>query len=146
MGALYVAMPLDDKLREWLRGENVDVEDGGASRWPTPRELRAVLDDYHPEYTPKPDGAWDAAVFAEPARRWEGEHATLWVKPSLSDDEPVEFSFHRPSVEMAIRLLERLAHTCGPYVLVESSAVAPVVVRAGCDPAETAARWIATWG
>lgn len=143
MGAVFVTMILDRGVIEWLASEGVAVPaDAGASRWPSPLELRAVLDglaDFDVAYQSNGQGGWDASITdARPGR--EDFQASIWVKDIRDETEPTPFSFHKPRAETAILVLEALSRTCGPFALVDDSAMRPVVVTPGCDPAELAAR------
>ena len=147
MGVAYVPMLLDDDMRRWLESEGVaSPERDTPSRWPTPRELRAVLTEMNGcdvTYRDNTDGGWDAEVVERPVDS-RSQHATIWTKQLASTDVPAPFSFHKSSVELALVILERLSHVCGPLVLVDDSTMAPMVVTPGCDVRELARRHFGT--
>jgi hypothetical protein len=139
MGNLYSVIPLDDfddDTRTFLENDGLEMPPG-KGRWPTLHELRIALeglDGYRVSYRDNTDGGWDASV------EGPGGHATIWVKDAPADDRPHPFRFHKPTAEVALRILERLARSCGPFVVVEASAGHAVAVTAGCDPVALAER------
>ena len=147
MGVLYVTVLLDDDTRRWLESEGIACPARDTpSRWPTPSELRATLADmsgYDVSYRDNTDGGWDAEI-VDSERGFGGLHATIWTKQLAGDDVPAPFSFHKPSVELALVILERLSRVCGPLVLVDSSAMVPAVITPGCDVRELAHRHFGT--
>lgn len=117
---------------------------GRASRWPNQRELRAALESVpgcSVTYRPNGQGGWDADVVD--ATRDDAWHATVWTKNTSDDETPIEFSFHKPNLELALLIVEKLSHVCGPFLFVDASSVTPVVVAPGSDPAKLVAQWSA---
>lgn len=137
MGETWVQMPLSDEIKQWLQREQVPVpEIHVQSRWPTSSELRGALDSlqgYRVTYRSNTEQGWDAEV-VDAQRGYDGMSATIWVKNLPDGDTPTDFTFHKPSIELALMILERLSHSCGPFVLLQASSMKPVVVLAGCDP------------
>jgi hypothetical protein len=133
MGNLYTVIPLDDfddETRTFLEDDGLEIP-AGKGRWPTLHELRATLeglDGYRVSYRDNTVGGWDAWIESPLG------HATIWVKDAPADDRPHPFSFHKPTEEVALLILERLAQFCGPFVVVEASAGHAVAVMPGCDP------------
>jgi hypothetical protein len=123
-----VLLLLDDPTFEpWLQEHGVFLpRSWPASRYPTPAEIRAVLDQqpaYTVEYRSGP-GLWDAWI--DTANR---QRTAIWVRNFSGDeDAPHEFFFHKGSEELNIQILEHLPPVCGPLVLINSSAVVPILV------------------
>jgi hypothetical protein len=119
VGNIYVVFPtseLDDEARDWLADQGV-VLPAAMGRWPSARELRATLDalpGYVVEYTDSAMG-WDAEV------RKGDERAAIWAQATQTPDAPCDFTFHKPNEQLALRILERLSHVCGPLVLIPKS-------------------------
>jgi hypothetical protein len=135
MGEVWAQMLLNDETKQWLQSEGVPIPEAVvASRWPTSNELRGVLDSlqgYRVVYKNKQDG-WDAEV-VDAQLGYDGMRATIWVENVPDGDTPTDFTFHKPSVELALMILERLSHACGPVVFVGASSMKPVLVSPGCD-------------
>src|SRR5690349_765477 len=116
MGVCYVPMLLDDHVKQWLQSDGVAFPlVHMRSRWPTPKELRSVLESlpgYSVSYRPNAHDGWDAEIEDE-TRGVHGLRATIWTKNASDDAKPNEFSFHKPSLELALLILERLSHVCG---------------------------------
>jgi len=144
MGANYVPLLLDEETKRWLRLEGVSFPDDAAgSRWPTPNELRAALESlggYSVSYRDDGDGGWDAEI-VDAERGYDGWSATIWPKDIANPDAPHEFSFHKPKLELAVLILEKLSHVCGPFVIVDDASITPVVVTPGSDVTVLAARY-----
>jgi hypothetical protein len=145
MGASYVALPVDDEVKRWLRAEGAPAipAERTHGRWPTPNELRAALDSlagYTIAYRDNPYGGWDAEI-VDAVRGYDGYSATIWTKHISNPEAPKEFSFDKPSIELALMILEKLSRVCGPFLLVDDSSVTPVVVVPGADISELAARY-----
>lgn len=144
MGANYLPLLLDEETKRWLRLEAVPFPDDAAeSRWPTPNELRTVLGSlrgYSVYYSDNTDGGWDAEI-VDSMREYDGWRATIWTKGITDPDAPHQFSFHKPTLEMALTILEKLSHVCGPFVIVDDASITPVVVTPGSDVLALAARY-----
>jgi hypothetical protein len=140
MGNNYSVIPtggLDEVSRRYLEHAGDPIPANLAGRWPTMRELRAVMetfDGYEIRYSSSGKDDVDIEVSGP-------EYAVLWVKPGESEDAPCDFAFHKPDELLALRVLERLARICGPLVLFEASGCTSVLVTGGDDPAEAMQRW-----
>lgn len=143
MGRILVSFVFDAAVLDWLNAEGVDVPpDYRESRWPSPNELRTILEllpGYTVSYRNKQGHDWDAEV-VDAALGYNGMSATIWVKHVQDPDAPHSFSFHKPWPELAVAILEVISRTCGPRVVTDDVYVRPVVITAGCDPRERAAR------
>jgi hypothetical protein len=140
MGNDYLVIPtggLDEESRRYLEQDGDPIPATLGGRWPTMRELRAViatLDGYEIRYSSSGKDGVNIHVSGS-------EHAVLWIKPGENEDAPCDFTFHKPDELLALRILERLARTCGPLVLFEASGCTSVLVTGGEDPAEAMQRW-----
>jgi hypothetical protein len=144
VGNNYAVIPtseLDDDTRAWLVEAGVVVP-LAMGRWPSMRELRATLealDGYTVEYRITSTGDWDVDVRS--ARGDAPDHATIWATATALPDDACKFNFHKPNEQLVLRILERLSHVCGPFVIIEGSGMSSVVVTAGSDPRELYELW-----
>jgi hypothetical protein len=129
MGVSHVVLTLldDPAFAPWLEQHGVVLpRPWPPSRYPTPAEIRAVLDQqpaYTVEYRSGP-GLWDAWIDADDRQR-----TAIWVQDfSGGEDAPHTFFFHKGSEELNIQILEQLALVCGPFVLVSDAEVLPILV------------------
>lgn len=143
MGDLYVVMPLDvdDALPAWLAEFGIAMPGPGvASRYPTPNEIRAVLDALpgcRVTYDVG-DGRWDARIVEDGPSG--GAHATVWVRDYHGDDDrPHAMSFHKGWSELNLAILRALTAVTGPLVYVSASTGTPILVTADMDVAEPSA-------
>lgn len=131
MGVLHSVLLLNASCVEWLDGEGVPHPDPAQdSRFPTPREITAVLRQFG-SYSldlgaDLASGEWSATVVEQNSSR--GMWASLRITDYSSDDEPHEFYFPKGWPEVILTIVERLTHGCGPLVVVDDSAVRPIVV------------------
>ncbi len=138
MSVLYTPIPAsefltreDDKV--WLQHFHLtlptDIEQG---RYPTPNEIKTVLDGldgFAAEYSIG-SRTWQIEVF-EPNNRKQG----VWTEIVVLDffrregekNTPHEFHFDRGDRQLVVRILEKLARICGPFILV-TNGVDPILV------------------
>lgn len=129
MGVSHTVLTLldDPAFEPWLHEHGVVLpRPWSAHRYPSPAEIRAVLDQqpgYMVEYSVGP-GLWDAYIKVE-----AGHKTAIWVRNFSADETaPHEFFFHKGSEVLNIQILEQLALVCGPLVLVSDAEGLPMVV------------------
>ena len=135
MGATYAVSPLTDEARQWLRDENIAFPDG-QSRWPTHNELRAALESFSGHavsYRSTATGGWDADIVDPERDRTSGWMATVWVDGAVDADTPCRFSFHKPTLELSLMIVEKLSRVCGPFLIMDGSSGRAVVVAPEAD-------------
>lgn len=153
MGVSYLALPLTADLVDWLQQNDVSSPSPlPASRLPTLRELKSIavhLDGYVTDVVPRPVcGSVDFRI--EDVRGcYAGYSTAIWATrlqdktPPPEDDDTVQLYFHKGSPELAVIIVEKLAHICGPLVLIEGVGGRPLLVEAGVEPSEAALRrWL----
>jgi len=131
MGVLHSVLPLDASCVEWLDSEGVaHPPPTTTSRYPTPREIAAELQqlgDYAFDLSADlSSGEWLATIVS--ANSQTEAWASLRVKNYSDDDRPHEFYFPKGWPEVIFTVVERLTQHCGPLVVVDDSAVRPVIV------------------
>ena len=129
MGVSHTVLTLldDPAFEPWLRQHGIVLpQPWPAHRYPSPAEIRAVLDPlpgYVVEYSVGP-GRWDARIATADRQR-----TAIWVRNFSGDAmAPHEFFFHKGSEALNMQILEQLAPICGPLVLVSDAAGLPMVV------------------
>jgi hypothetical protein len=144
MGDLHVVVPLDvdDALPAWLAEFGIAMPaDATASRYPTPDEIRAVLDAL-PACRVTYDvggGRWDARIVEDGPPG--GAHATVWLTDYHGDDDrPHPIGFHKGWSELNLAILRALTAVTGPLVYVSASSGAPILVTPDLDIAAALAR------
>lgn len=135
MGVSYFPYPAGrEGIAAWLEENGLPLPEGAdRSRLPTVAEIRRVLEalpDYQVEYhvTTGEHGCWEADVsWAEAPDR--GPWTNLQVLNFTADESvPAELCFSRGSPEVVVLILERISRLCGPFVLVDDSAMVPLIV------------------
>ena len=148
MGVQYDVIPLgyvhDDYDLTWLEEFGISLPEGvPPSRFPTPREIRGILDQlegYRTIYTVDLY-AW-AADIAERAGPEHGHWTTLYVQGFEGDeDQPHPLFFAKGSEELIIRIVEQLAQICGPLIIDNDVDGAPVLVTAGMSVEVALSAW-----
>jgi hypothetical protein len=140
MAVIYFPIPVAHEAaqqllaRAGLASPPVPVD----SRFPTVAELRGVLADLPgydadirtalaPDSSLEAEVCWTAAPDAGP---W----TVVRMQASVGGvHTPKEFFFSGGWPEAVVAILERLSHTCGPFVLVDDSTVEPLLVTPGLD-------------
>ncbi|HEY1011071.1 MAG TPA: hypothetical protein VGE07_00100 [Herpetosiphonaceae bacterium] len=130
MGETHSVLPLldDPAFAPWLAAHGIVLPPPWPpSRYPTPHEIRTVLDqapDYQVQYAIGTTW-WDADVQA-PAG-W----TTIWVQEFTGDETvPLPFFFRKGEPAVNLWILAQLTPWCGPLVMVSSSEVLPILVTA----------------
>jgi len=140
MGILYAVTPLlaDEELIEWLRKFGNERPDASTSRYPTVREIRdtlAQLDGYGFE-TSTGGMNWEAVVFERGRQddRWAGEWADLIVTDYHGDDTiPRSFYFSKGPARLPVLIVQHLAASCGPLVIMRDSDAIPLLITPDSD-------------
>jgi hypothetical protein len=76
-----------------------------------------------------------------------GWSTTIWARKFDDKTQPpedrdlVQVSFHKGSPELAVLIVEKLTHVCGPLVLVLDVDGTPLLVTAGIDPCQSVEKW-----
>jgi hypothetical protein len=147
MSVLYCIFHLGDvdELPAWLATFGINCP-RGESRYPTPNEIRQVLDDlegYTVEYAMDADSCLVTISTAGPC---QFEQWTTLRMSKCGDNAqastPQPFSFKNGSPELIVRICERLSRLCGPLVIYSDSGhEIPILVRAGVDPGQAVTAW-----
>ncbi len=151
MGAFYLLFTLNDEIAGWL------VEIGlpyptplPESRFPTLGELKAVVKQLDGCRTTVTSSSMNTVDFEVVDQRGydAGWSTTIWGR-TLSDearkphdDDRVEFSFHKGNPELAVIIIEKLTHVCGPLLLVSDADCRPLLVVPGLDPIKAVEEWL----
>ena len=148
MGIIYIPVPLgEESVREFLIAEGFSLPDEiGESRNPTVQELRFVLDnldEFDVSYCSEdgPHSYWEADVEWAAAPD-EGPWAVIRVLPFDGDESvPTGFCFSKGWEEAVVLILERIARICGPFVLLDDSAMEPLLVTPGLNVDAAIQEW-----
>jgi hypothetical protein len=152
MGVSCLLFTLNDETADWLRENNVPLPCPlPKSRLPTLGELKSIVERLD-GYTAKVGlssvaNSVDIEVVDQRGDR-AGWSTTIWVKKvgdrtrSPDDGDVVQFSFDNGSPELAVLIVEKLAHICGPLVLMLEVDCRPLLVTEGIDPLQAVAKWL----
>src|SRR5690348_13958276 len=132
MGILYAVAPLcpDEEFIAWLRSFGNEPPEASLSRYPTVREIRATLaqlDGYSYEASTGSRN-WEAVIFESGREddRWSGEWADLIVIGYHGDDDvPLSCYFSKGPARLPVLIVQQLAKSCGPLVIMLDSAAIP---------------------
>lgn len=148
MGVLYSPIPLqifrDHDALDWLEENGIrsDVFDK-ASRYPTQREIRHVLDTW-PEYKVEYSACGDAEI-KDAVKGYDGMSTTLRIirkdNPQCDEDQPCDFYFSKGWPELNLEILKRLAAICGPFIFIADSSGIPALVEPDTDPETVWRAW-----
>ncbi len=129
MSVLYTPIPASEFFtredeRIWLQHFHFTLPtDIGQGRYPTPNEIQIILEgleDFTTEYI-KGSRTWQIEVF-ESNNREQGTWTEIVVLDFFGKEgeknTPHEFYFDRGDRQLAVRILEKLARICGPFILV----------------------------
>jgi hypothetical protein len=113
-------------------------------RNPSPRELRAVLDDlpgYKADYLVSPEN-WQASVEAITGLRLFRSETSISVVDFRGDETmPHLFYFDKGDLRLNIFIVERLSRLCGPLVIFPDTGARPLLVTPGIDPTDAVKAW-----
>lgn len=146
MGVTWTVIPLlpdkRDAIAAWLRSLDIACP-AGAGRYPSLRELRAVLDHlegYSISYSTDALGNWFADIVQ--ADQADGDWAYLVVNDyNGNETTPQTFWFERGAPRVMLLILQRLARVCGPLMLVPDTGELPVVVTLDLDLVQALRVW-----
>jgi hypothetical protein len=130
MGVLWTVWPLDEQMTDWLSNQNIAFPDL-ASRFPTGREIRAVLSVFPATVEIVENGiggAFSATVYEGAAgdERW----TVLQITHYTGDDEPQELWFEKGHESLIKDIMARLAMSCGPLTLIADVGDPPQIILA----------------
>lgn len=144
MGTLYIAIPANAEVREWLQDMDLPVPDDADGRLPDPAEVRAALehlqgytvdhDEEESEYTA------EISWMADPE---SGPWASFAYPKQTEDLAPERrcLTFRKGWPEPMVQLLHFLSRTTGPFALVPDTGGDPLLVYAAADPKELLGSW-----
>lgn len=131
MGILWTTHPLNEKVKEWLKSEGVEVPDK-ASRLPTGNEVKEALRNLEAVSIEITDngigGPWQAWINSksEPENIW----TLLNISEYSGDDEPQEIWFEKGDENLIKSVLKAISYKAGPQVLISDTGDIPEVVNA----------------
>ena len=150
MGVSHFVMALDDETADWL-AENGTQRPSPLpeSRLPSLREVKAAVGHLEGHVVQVRDAGAVHAVDIDVAddRDPRGRCTTIWTKRAdevpeqPGDDDSVRLTFHKGHPELAVLVVERLTHVCGPLVLVRDVDACPLLVEKGTDPRQAVEGW-----
>src|SRR5262245_25266875 len=125
MGVSYDIVPLVEEyyedIAEYLLDFGIEIQPGTKSRFPTPAEIRRVLDEM-PEYTKRyhiTEHSWDVDVFEtayydQELRRIDGKYTSInSVGPGLDETEPLHVYFRGGTDEVILEIVLNLSKFTG---------------------------------
>ena len=142
MGTLYIALPSDQRLREWFGELDLEVPDTSDGRLPTEQEIRtaiARLQGYEVDYSRSNDvTVAEISWAADPSR---GPWASLVFRDPSNDPAKRCLTFRKGWPEVMVLLLHALSQLAGPLVLIPDSGSDPLLVHPAADPQELQQHW-----
>jgi hypothetical protein len=152
MGVIYLLCPLDAEVRASLSIYGVSDEGWPDGRNPRLTEVRAVLDRMtgtRAEYQEAPKRGQPWGISVEDSTDPENGPWTELRTLKYDEDQPTDFYFEKGWPELIVRIVSRLAATCGTLCIFPDTGEPPVIVPAGADPDHLLASWERTsqfWG
>lgn len=148
MSMLYVVLPLlpdeKDDVVAWL-GELGIACPGGESRYPTIVEICSVLDHldgYTTHYSTDSTGRGNWYAEVSQTDQVKSDWAFLVVSNySGNDADSHAFCFEHGSPLVMMLILQRLARTCGPLILLPDTGHFPLVVTSELDLDQALHEW-----
>ncbi len=151
MGVLYSVLPYDARMREAVKKLGyAGPFPGGEGRNPTPAEIRHVvagLDGFKASYNDPPTMGQLWQVTVEDALDPDtGRWTLVNMSKYAGENVPEDIWFEKGWPDLIVRILLRLATTCGALVVVPDTGEAPLVVAVGDEEEDLLARWEHTAG
>lgn len=136
MGVLWTVWPLDQDIRQWLDTIRVPYPSSEGSRFPSGNEVKNVvtnLSGYEVEITDNGvDGPWQALI-TQSSGLEEGPWTLLNITNYTGDEEPQEIWFEKGWENLIAHVVDKLATSCGPLVLIPDTSEEPKVIWRGDD-------------
>jgi hypothetical protein len=152
MGVLYVSFTLNEETADWLRKNGLSAPSPlPDSRLPTLGELKAVVEQLggYKSRVGLSKGTRTIDIEVVDQRGYgAGWSTTIWASKwndrtrPPEDGDSVQFTFHKGSPELAVLIVERLTHVCGPLVLIPDHNCRPLLVTEGLDPRQAVEEWL----
>jgi len=138
MGVLWIVLPLDAPIREWLAKKEVEHPETD-SRLPTGKEIKSALAELEGYNIKIIDngilGPWQAWIESKCLSDAEPDEWTvLNIHSYTGDDLPQELSFEKGHDTLIRRVLAVFAMKCGPLVLIPDTGDKPEVVGSRDNP------------
>ena len=131
MGTSWTVWPLSEEMANWLDDTGTPYP-SAPSRFPTGKEIKAVLGDLHDFDIRINDNGigrtWQAHVTSK-AGGDVGEWTLLNVLEYTGDDEEQQLYFEKGWESLITRILRDLTARCGPLVLIADSDGTPNVIK-----------------
>ena len=152
MGTSSIIIPIDEEqiqeMNEWLVDYGFEIPVGITSRYPTPSEIRQVLDEM-PEYTKvySMENLWDVGVYEtalydQEHRSSSGKDAYICsIGPKLDDSLPLHIYFSGGSPEVNLEIVLGLARFTGPLLYINFSDGSPILVFPDEKLADLISKW-----
>lgn|GEM_PF-1417115 len=153
MSASYSLLPLErntkQSLNEYMPQFDLGVVIDITSRYPTPSEIRQVLDQM-PEYTKDyfiTEKVWDVKVYEttfyeQQLRIINGKCATIYsIEPTFDEFLPLSIYFHGGSEELNVEITLRLTRFTGPLLLIGDFDGIPLLVSPNNNVADLLSQW-----
>ena len=153
MSVFYSIVPIDKEhtqgFNRFLSTFGVEIPSGTVSRYPTPSEIRQVLDEMH-EFTKHysvTEKVWDVDIYETAAydpilRRMNGKRATIYsMGPALNESLPLPIYFHGGWEEVNLEITLRLTRFTGPLLLIGDFDAVPLLVSPGINLPELLNQW-----
>jgi len=130
MGILWTAWPLDDDMRSWLDDQEMAYP-RTPSRFPTGAEIKAAISGLTAHSVEVNDSGLHApwqALITQKDNEVDPAWAVLTVSDYSGDELPQQLYFENGHESLIIDILQRLASSCGPLVLIDDAGGEPSVI------------------
>jgi hypothetical protein len=130
MGILWTVWPLDDEMCSWLDEQEVPYP-RTPSRFPTGTEIKAVISGLTEHSVKVNDNGLHAswqALITQKDNGVDPEWAVLIISEFSGDNLPQQLYFEKGHENLIVKILRRLAASCGPLVLIDDAGGQPSVI------------------
>ena len=135
MATSYTVLSITNEILDWLKKKGVAYSASSqSSRYPTPNEIRKVLDglkDCTTEYTISTQ-TWQV-VISDDDNRWTSLVVLDYHGQEGEDDTSHKFYFEKGWPDLMERILKELSLICGPFVLISNADLEPTLVIPDTD-------------
>ncbi|HLZ61541.1 MAG TPA: hypothetical protein VKR06_31735 [Ktedonosporobacter sp.] len=152
MSLHYFVSPVrsDERFARWLHDFGIMLPAHMQSRFPTLREICAVLEhlegyscDMGTDYS-MGGTHWEVDIVkrGRADTQWISEWANLCVMNYQgNDDTPLAFYFRKGFARLTLLIVQRLAQICGPLIIAPDSGFVPLLVTPDTDVDQVLRAW-----
>lgn len=131
MGVVYIPLPLDADIKQWLNEENMAYPEDKPSRLPSLEEIKNVLsglEGFDISFSEEKTGKLWEVLVEENNKKPQKQWTTLVIQELRKENN--EFVFEKGSPELILKILIKLTKYTGALLLATDSGHKPIIITA----------------